>query len=285
MVFKKIERLTAFIIPNQVRQEIEEKGIISYVFYQARRFSEIIFSKLVEQNIPLFSWADNWLFSFSKERLQAYMDMEKCLEDILSTCECYEGYWHYKNIRAYQIPSEVKALLKEVKKNGTSIILDIGTFDGGTLYLWTRFLEGQKIITIDLPFPYGYPSAKTKLFRFFDPNKELHFLRGSSFSNEMVNKVANILKGNKIDFLFIDGDHSYEGVKKDFERYKPLVRDGGVIAFHDIVSNRYGVSQFWNEINHKYVSKEIIAPAQEMQAYARTYVDKQGWGGIGVLYT
>ena len=32
MVFKKIERLTAFIIPNQVRQEIEEKGIISYVF-------------------------------------------------------------------------------------------------------------------------------------------------------------------------------------------------------------------------------------------------------------
>ena len=211
------------------------------------------------------------------------MDMEKCLEDILSTCECYEGYWHYKNIRAYQIPSEVKALLKEVKKNGASIILDIGTFDGGTLYLWTRFLEGQKIITIDLPFPY--PSAKTKLFRFFDPNKELHFLRGSSFSNEMINKVANILKGNKIDFLFIDGDHSYEGVKKDFERYKPLVRDGGIIAFHDIVSNRYGVSQFWNEIKHKYVSKEIIAPAQEMQAYARTYVDKQGWGGIGVLYT
>ncbi len=284
MVFKKIERLTAFIIPNQVRQEIEEKGILSYGFYQAKRFSQIIFSKLVELNTPLFSWADNWMFSFSKERLQAYMGMEKCLEDILSTCECYEGYWHYKNIRAYQIPSEVKALLKEVKKNGTSIILDIGTFDGGTLYLWTRFLEGQKIITIDLPFPYGYPSAKTQLFRLFASDRELHFLRGSSFSNDMVNKIANILKANKIDFLFIDGDHSYEGVKKDFERYKPFIRDGGIIAFHDIVSNRYGVSKFWNEIKHKYVSKEIIAPVHEMQAYARSNIDKQGWGGIGVLY-
>ena len=71
---------------------------------------------------------------------------------------------------------------------------------------------------------------------------------------------------------------------KDFERYKPLVNDGGIIAFHDIVSTRYGVSQFWNEIKHKYVSKEIIASVHEMQAYARTYIDKQGWGGIGVLY-
>jgi predicted O-methyltransferase YrrM len=212
------------------------------------------------------------------------MDREKCLEDIFFTCKCYEGYWLYKTICAYQIPSEIKALLKEVKRNGASTILDIGTFDGGTLYLWTRFLEGQKIITIDLPFPYGYPSEKTKLFRLFNPNKELHFLRGSSFSNEIVDMVSNILKGDEIDLLFVDGDHSYEGVKKDFDQYKPFVRDGGIIAFHDIVSTRYGVSKFWNEVKHKYNSKEIIAPKQEMRAYARTYLDKQGWGGIGVLY-
>ena len=284
MVFGKVKRFTAFIIPNQVRQEIEEKGLISYCFYQAKRFSEMIFSKLVEMNAPLFSWIDNWMFSASKKRLQRYMDKEKSLEDVLSTCENYVGYWYYKTIRAYQIPYEIKTLLKEVKKNGASVILDIGTFDGGTLYLWTRFLEGQKIITIDLPFPYGYPSEKTKLFRLFDPDKELHFMYGCSFSNETVNKVSKILKGDKIDFLFIDGDHSYEGARKDFEQYKPLMRDGGIIALHDIVSDRYGVSKLWNEIRHKYVSKEIIAPKQEMRAYARSFLDKHGWGGIGVLY-
>jgi len=37
------------------------------------------------------------------------------------------------------------------------------------------------------------------------------------------------------DFLFIDGDHTYEGVEGDFEMYSPLVRRGGIIAFHDIV--------------------------------------------------
>jgi len=41
--------------------------------------------------------------------------------------------------------------------------------------------------------------------------------------------VKKILAGRQVDFLFIDGDHSYEGVKKDFEMYSSLVRKGGVV--------------------------------------------------------
>jgi hypothetical protein len=37
----------------------------------------------------------------------------------------------------------------------------------------------------------------------------------------------------QIDFLFIDGDHSYEGVKTDFELYSSLLSDRGIIAIHD----------------------------------------------------
>jgi len=37
----------------------------------------------------------------------------------------------------------------------------------------------------------------------------------------------------KIDFLFIDGDHSYEGVKKDFELYSQILSDSGIIIIHD----------------------------------------------------
>ena len=37
----------------------------------------------------------------------------------------------------------------------------------------------------------------------------------------------------KIDFLFIDGDHSYEGVKKDFELYSTILSDKGIIMLHD----------------------------------------------------
>ena len=34
-----------------------------------------------------------------------------------------------------------------------------------------------------------------------------------------------------LDLLFIDGDHSYEGVRQDYKMYSKLVRDGGLIAF------------------------------------------------------
>jgi len=37
----------------------------------------------------------------------------------------------------------------------------------------------------------------------------------------------------KIDFLFIDGDHTYEGVKKDFDLYSTILSDNGLICIHD----------------------------------------------------
>lgn len=35
------------------------------------------------------------------------------------------------------------------------------------------------------------------------------------------------------DLLFIDGDHSYEGAKQDFDLYFPIVKEGGLVVFHD----------------------------------------------------
>ena len=80
----------------------------------------------------------------------------------------------------------------------------------------------------------------------------------------------------KIDFLFIDGDHTYEGIRADFENYSTLVRPGGLIAFHDIVIHVANpscrVHEFWNEVKSRPGAVELI--------------DRDGfeiWGGIGVL--
>ena len=209
------------------------------------------------------------------------MKNENSLDNIISTAFNYIGYWFYKDIRPSQIPSEIKELLKEVKAISPSTILEIGTYKGGTLYLFTRFLNPQRIITIDLPD--AYPPEKIKFFRLFGPDKELYFLRSNSHSIETVNRVSYILKSDKIDFLFIDGDHSYKGVKLDFEMYRKFVRKGGIIAFHDIAHPKLGVIRFWNEIKYKYPSKEIIASDIEMLRYARRPSEMQGWGGIGIL--
>ena len=78
-----------------------------------------------------------------------------------------------------------------------------------------------------------------------------------------------------MDFLFIDGDHSYDGVKKDFEMYSPLLAPGGMIAFHDIVDGPEasvgGVPKFWRELKAGHTHLEFVKSWQ------------QGGWGIGVL--
>jgi cephalosporin hydroxylase len=93
-------------------------------------------------------------------------------------------------------------------------ILEIGTADGGTLFLFSNLVKtGGKIISIDLP--NGYPLWRVKLYKsFITSDKKLYLIRSDSHSIEAVKIVEKILNGNKLDFLFIDGDHSYNGVKK-----------------------------------------------------------------------
>jgi predicted O-methyltransferase YrrM len=89
--------------------------------------------------------------------------------------------------------------------------------------------------------------------------------------------LVSVLSGRAIDFLFIDADHTYEGVRRDFQLYSPLVAKGGLIALHDIAptapSEEYGVRQLWNEINPAFQWREIIADPKQ-----------QGYG-IGLLET
>jgi hypothetical protein len=55
-------------------------------------------------------------------------------------------------------------------------------------------------------------------------------------------------------YIYIDGDHSYEGVKRDYELFYPYLEDGGLMAFHDIdvggetTWGECGVKTFWKEI-------------------------------------
>lgn len=41
------------------------------------------------------------------------------------------------------------------------------------------------------------------------------------------------------DFLFIDGNYSYDGVDHDFEAFRPCLTDGAIVAFHDSAWEHY----------------------------------------------
>jgi len=101
-------------------------------------------------------------------------------------------------------------------------------------------------------------------------------MRANSHNPNTFELVKNILDGRMVDFLFIDGDHTYEGVKRDFNMYSSLVKEGGIIAFHDIANHPLesgcNVDKFWNEIKIDNESLEIIEDSN------------LNWGGIGVFY-
>jgi len=136
-------------------------------------------------------------------------------------------------------------LIEEAK--GAREVLEIGTFRGGTSFLFYKLL-GANVTTIDLKIPIFL-----RLILSYKSNGKIRLIQGDSHDKETLKKVSD----RKYDLLFIDGDHSYEGIKKDFEMYSPLVREGGIVAFHDILSEE-GVFKFWSEIKNMHESQEII---------------------------
>ena len=185
------------------------------------------------------------------------------------------------SIRLEQVPKEISQLLRILVRHKPRIVLEIGTANGGTLFLLSKVATPDAILmSIDLregSFGGGYPKWKIPFYTSFATNAQKVFLiEGNSHEYTTFLKMKRILGDKKLDFLFIDGDHTYEGVKRDFRMFYPLVREEGIIAFHDIVEHspesKCEVSKFWNEIKHNYKCNEIIKDRN------------QKWAGIGVLY-
>ena len=180
-------------------------------------------------------------------------------------------------IAPLQIRSELMVWANEVALLKPRAAMEIGTFLGGTLFLLCRLASPEaKIISVD-QYRGRIGGARKLIYRSFLINRQrLGVIEADSHIVETLSRVSHQLAGSELDFLFIDGDHSYEGVKQDFEMYSPLVRPGGVIAFHDIVPHppeaQCHVHEFWSEVKQRYRHKEIVdRPNQQ-------------WAGIGVLY-
>jgi hypothetical protein len=75
----------------------------------------------------------------------------------------------------------------------------------------------------------------------------------------LFNEALNHFDENTIDLLHIDGLHTYEAVKEDFENWYPKVKPGGVILFHDVFARimDFGAWKFWQELASQYTTFEF----------------------------
>jgi len=183
-------------------------------------------------------------------------------------------------IRPVQVREELLEYAQAISDLKPKLALEIGTLHGGTLCLLSRLADpGATIVSVDLPlghFGGGYKWFYMPIFKSFARlGQRIHLLRADSHAPATVSAVRKILGDRRLDLLFIDGDHTYDGVRKDFELYHPLVRPGGLVAFHDVAEHTdrtCEVPRFWDEVKQRYRHTEVIRDRN------------QGWAGIGLLY-
>ena len=108
--------------------------------------------------------------------------------------------------------------------------VEIGCYAGGSSCLVSQ-RKNTNIFSIDLGYPIS-PEIAIKNVNNFNTNNNLYeYIKGNSHSEETLVTLKNFIE--HIDVLFIDGDHTLNGVKLDFNIYSPMVKSGGYIVFDD----------------------------------------------------
>lgn len=108
------------------------------------------------------------------------------------------------------------------------IVVEIGLMHNAQKKFYTEIL-GAEHIGIDMNY-----------------NSEPDIL-GDSHKPETLRELEGRLSGRRIDLLFIDGNHAYESVKRDFEIYAPMTKH--IIAIHDIEATvNSQVMRYWEEL-------------------------------------
>ena len=153
---------------------------------------------------------------------------------------------------------------------GRSNICEIGSYLGASACCFgaSRSSDSEKIVCIDTWENHSMTEGNRDTWSEFQVNtskyrKYIQPVRG--FSADVAQVVKDTV-GN-IDLLFIDGDHSYDGVLSDWLSYKDLLSPNALVIFHD-----YG----WAEGVQRVVD-ESVAPSS--RSHGR--LPNMWWGVIG----
>ncbi len=221
---------------------------------------------------------------FKTQRLIGYAkDLNSDCQKSSSLEELIDTVLSSKKFSLVQKRPEILKLVELVKDLKPKVICDIGSSGGGTVRLFSQCADSStRILSVDI----NNTSLRQQSFpHLLKDEQKITVFQGSSYAPETIAYLKDWLKGEKIDLLFIDGDHSYHGVSQDYILYSPFVRAGGIIGFHDIVADfktRFGIEtpayvgevpKFWQELKKQGLkTQEFIEN-----------VDQDGFG-IGVIF-
>lgn len=215
-----------------------------------------IFLKLTDMNIDSIS-------SEELERLLPEFGMNnEMIHEMPKELSPYFG----KGLRFWQYPNQFARLLKHIYGKPINSYLEIGCRWGGTFVIMNEVIKKSnkdlKSFAIDI-------IDQSEILKEYNEYSPFNYIRGNSMNFEWILKQLPA----QVDFVFIDGDHSYKGVKNDF--HNALALSPTHIMLHDINNVACpGVVQFWNEIKGNYTHKEFIEGYDSV---------KHNYLGIGII--
>lgn len=165
-----------------------------------------------------------------------------------------EAVARYQFVKAPDLADDIVELGAYKDRSTLCLVLGCKVADSGKVHAIDKFVSDQAAQE-----KYGNPPETESVF---DKNIEKKGLE-----NWVVKKKSSFQDAAKrwsepIRFLFIDGDHTYDGTKAKFLSWEPFVKVAGVIAFHDSVGGKWpGVTQCVEEFVHasdRFASLKVV---------------------------
>ena len=172
------------------------------------------------------------------------------------------------------MPNQFSRYLADLSRERIESYLEIGFRHGGTFVITVEFLSRfhpvRQAIAVD-------PVASRSMEEYAASRDGVTVLQTVSDSEEF---KAFVREHGPFDLVLIDGDHSEEGCRADFELVKDHAR---IVVFHDIVSHDVpGVGKVWADVKGEYGERARLVE------YADQYPELQRAGtpqfGLGVAY-
>jgi len=186
------------------------------------------------------------------------------------TREEYDNLWvKLKPWIQQDIDEYYELLIKYFIPLNPKIIVELGTASGGSFWGFCE-ASSDDVTIISIDQSHGGIADRIKA-----RSPKAIIITGNTHDPKVKEDVSKLV--DHIDFLFIDANHTYESVKKDYDLWEPLVkRRGGIIAFHDVTCNSApGVMKLWEELKPLYKEYYVIDYTTEKEKH-------HGYG-IGVL--
>ena len=151
-----------------------------------------------------------------------------------------------------------------VEKTNPRIFVELGTHTGASYFAFCQSILENKTSTKAFAVDTWVGDEHSGFYEesVFDSvyqanHKFKHF---STLLRTTFDNAVSSFEDNSVDLLHIDGYHTYEAVKHDFESWLPKLTDNAVVLFHDTNVHRddFGVHKFWAEISIEYPSFEFF---------------------------